>query len=146
MRKLHAVGVSVLFAAAVLSPLLRDPPRDSFPLSDYPMFSEPLAPTNSIVAVIGRGGDGSRHLLSPQFIGDSDEVMIALGTLRGIINEGAEATGHLCRSVAARVAQDSDEGIERIEVVTERYDTLAWFRGERDPVKVTLHADCAVKS
>ncbi len=146
MRKFYAASVSFLFAVAVLSPLMRNPARDSFPLSDYPMFSQRLSPTNSIDAVIGRDRSGARHLLSPQFIADSDEVMIALGTLMGIIDAGEAAARDLCLSVAERVAHDNDDGIARIEVVTERYDTLAWFRGDRDPVAVTLHADCEVGS
>ncbi len=133
-----ALVVSVGFAVAVLSPLTRD--ADSYPLSNYPMFSHRIDAVNDVRTVIGRDRDGARRLLSPQLIADSDEVMIALQTVYDAIGGGA--ADDLCATVADRL--DDAAGISRVEVVTERYDTVAWFRGERDPLSVRVHAACEV--
>lgn len=144
MRKSAAVVVSLVFAVAVLSPIFRSPPRDSYPLSNYPMFSHRIDAVNDVSAVIGREADGTRRLLSPQIIADSDEVMIALQSVNDAIGGGDRATAALCETVAGRLFDGSGAEIALVEVVTERYDTVAWFRGERDPISARVLASCEV--
>lgn len=141
MPKWGAVVVSVVTAIAVVQPAFRDPPRDSYPLSNYPMFAQPLQATNSADAVVGVTADGERRTLSPQRIADTDEVIQAVGY---VYNElAAGRADRLCSEVAQRVADAGPTQVVAIQVVTERQDSVAYFQGARDP-EVTLHASCQV--
>ena len=143
---IRAYAVGVVFTGLVLFPVFLDSSRDSYPLSNYPMFSHRIDPVNDVSAVIGRGSDGNRQLLSPQLIGNSDEVMIVLRTVNNAIRAGGGATATLCNAVAGRVWAEGHTSIVRIEVVTERYDTIAWFSGDKEPIATTVHATCEVGS
>ncbi len=142
MRRLFAIAVSVAFAAAVLSPLVRSPPRDSYPLSNYPMFSGRLDPVNDVRTAVGRDAAGERELLSPLLISGSDEAMMAVQTVGDAVAAGeAEA---LCRAIAARVAGSSRRHLAAVEVVTERHHAVDYFRGAREPLGAEVHARCEV--
>ena len=141
MRRLAAVVFSVALAAAVISPLFRSPPRDSYPLSNYPMFSARLDEVNDVPTVVGRTEAGERKLLSPLAISGSDEVMQALTDVRNAVARGAAAAAALCAEVAERVRGDD---LATLEVVTETYNTVDYFRGAKTPLEVQLHAECEV--
>ncbi len=142
MRRAYAVAVSVLFAAAVLSPLVRSPPRDSYPLSNYPMFSGRLNAVNDVRTAVGRDAAGERELLSPLLISGSDEAMMAVQTVGDAVAAG-EAED-LCDVIAARVAGSGRTHLESVEVVTERHHAVDYFRGARDPLGAEVHARCEV--
>ncbi|MDH3729829.1 MAG: hypothetical protein OES13_01700 [Acidimicrobiia bacterium] len=141
MPKWGAVVVSIVTAFLVVQPAFRDPPRDSYPLSNYPMFAQPLEATNSADAVIGLTAAGERRTLSPRRIAETDEVIQAVGY---VYNElAAGRADQLCSDVARRVADDGPSHVVAIQVITERQDAVAYFQGVRDP-EVTLHASCEV--
>ena len=113
-------------------PLVLD--RDSFPLSTYPMFSSRRTPTGSVdtaVMVV----DGVVERLTPSQIAGTDEVIIAAEVVSNSIRAGD--ADDLCREIAAR---STSRG--RIEIVTERYDALRWYEGDREPISRTVHATC----
>ena len=141
MQRRYAIAVTVLFGAAVLSPLLRSPPRDSYPLSNYPMFSGRIDEVNDVPTVIGRTPDGERTLLSPLAISGSDEVMQALTDVGNAVRRGTAAAEDFCADVADRVA---GKDLATLEVVTETYNTIDYFRGSETPLDTTLHATCEV--
>lgn len=141
MSKWVAVAVSVVTALLVVQPAFRDPPRDSYPLSNYPMFAQPLDATNNANTVVGITVAGERRSLSPQRIAGTDEVIQALGHVYDELASG-NAAG-LCSDVAGRVARGGPVDVVAIEVVTERQDAVAYFRGARHP-EVTVHASCEV--
>ena len=141
MRRLAVIVFSVVFAAAVISPLFRSPPRDSYPLSNYPMFSGRLSVVNDVPTVIGRTPEGERKLLSPLAISGSDEVMQALTDVGNAVARGN--AGAFCADVADRVA---GKDLVTIEVVTETYNTIEYFRGSEVPLDTRLHATCEVPS
>jgi len=136
-----AVAVTVVAAAAVLIPLVRAPAQDSFPLSTYPMFTATREPVASVDVVAGvtAGGDDTR--LSPDVIAGTDEVIQAAALVGRAVRAGPGQTGQLCRDVASRVG---DPAVVGIEVRTDAYDTVAWFRGHREPLESHLHARCEV--
>lgn len=141
MPKWGAVAVSVVAAFLVVQPAFRDPPRDSYPLSNYPMFAQPLEAINSADAVVGLTADGERRTLSPQRIAETDEVIQAVGF---VYNElAAGRADQLCSDVAQRVADAGPSQVVAIQVITERQDAVAYFQGARDP-EITLHASCGV--
>ena len=49
----------------------------------------------------------------------------------------------LCTEIAGRVGWRAADAAA-VEVVTERYDAVRWFDGERTPVERVVHARCPV--
>ncbi len=143
MSRGYALAVTLLFGAAVLSPLFRSPPRDSYPLSNYPMFSDRLESVNDVRTAVGLGPDGERELLSPRLIGGSDEVMMAVQTVGDAVRAGT--TAELCHTIASRVAR-AGYPLAVVEVVTERHDSVDYFRGRDLPLATEVHARCEVPS
>ena len=141
MPKWGAVIVSVLAAFLVVQPAFREPPRDSYPLSNYPMFAEPLDATNDANTVVGVTAAGMQRSLSPQRIARTDEVIQAAGFVYNELAAG-NAAG-LCADVAARIATDGPSDVVTVEVLTERQDAVAYFQGDKES-EVTVHASCEV--
>lgn len=109
--------------------------RDSYPVSTYPMFSHRRSSTDSVdTAILVRDGDVQR--LSPSEIGATDEVILAAATVSQAIAQGSAAA--LCADIADRVG-----GSGEVQVVTERYDSVRWYEGDREPLSRVVHASCA---
>ena len=142
MQRVYAIAVTVLFAGAVLSPLFRDPPRDSYPLSNYPMFSHRIDAENDVRIAIGYTAGGDRELLSPRLISDSDEVMQAVQDVGDAVAAGT--SDELCRAIAARVAGSGRSELVTVAVVTELHNSVGYFRGAEEPLAATVHAECPV--
>src|SRR5260370_39280087 len=72
--------VTATVLSGVMWPLTWPVDRDSFPLSNYPMFAWPrLTTTCSIAAVYGSGVAGRRERLTPQALGKASTFVAALG-------------------------------------------------------------------
>jgi hypothetical protein len=124
--------VAAVVVVVGLVPLALD--RDSYPLSTYPMFSNRRSTAESVdTAVLIR--DGKLRRLSPSLIADTDEVILAAATVKRAIAAGTAAT--LCTEIAERVG-----GRGEIEVVTERFDSVRWYEGDKEPLSRTVHARC----
>lgn len=138
MRASIVGGVALL---ATLFPLLRDEPHDSFPLSNYPMFTGAQPATTSFVRAIGVRSDGSEDGLPPEISGGTVEVIHANRTLRRAVREGRAA--EMCEEIAGRAtAQRTD--VVAVLVVSERYGVIDALRADRpDVVSRTVHARCA---
>lgn len=136
-----AFGVGLLLA--VLWPILRDPPRDGFPLSNYPMFSADRRSADAEIGhVVGFSREGRHRPVPPALLG-SEEIMQAHQTVRVAIRRGY--ADDLCRRVAERVrANSAYSDLERLEVRTDRYDALAYFAGDTKPRRTQVHARCPV--
>ncbi len=141
MHRLFILVLSGIMAAVVVSPAFRSPPRDSFPLSNYPMFSRPIEAVHDVSTIIGRTADGSRKLLSPRIISGSDEVKQARVDVNLAVHTGDTATASLCAAAADRV---SDDEVVALEVITERYDAVRFFSGAKEPLAASVHATCGV--
>lgn len=139
IARLVPYAVSIAFIAAVAAPMFGPTRSDSFPLSTYPMFSGRQSPEANIPHAIAVSHDGERSVLPPSAI-FNDEVIQAIQTLRQAIAAGTEATLDLCEQIAARAGPDA----ARVEIVTDRYNAIDYFRGDKTPLASTLHAECEV--
>ena len=144
MRRVQAYIVTVVIVIAVMLPVFGDPRNDSFPFSTYPMFSGLKDSTASIDHVVGVAGDGSRTVLPPESVAN-DEVLQARATIRQAVRQGPDAAERLCQQAAVWVYESRWEKIETVEVLTDRFDTLAYFNGDKSPMSSVLHARCVVE-
>ncbi|NVB36919.1 hypothetical protein G6O69_03695 [Pseudenhygromyxa sp. WMMC2535] len=135
------VGLAVI--AATLWPMFRDPPKDSFPLSNYPMFSTVRA-TSWIHVVMGVDAEGGLRPMPPRTIGNA-EVMQAAQTVRKAIR--GKRADQLCTRVAETIAGDPDYAqIVRLEVQSRQFDPHTYFvdAAGREPLRVRVRARCEV--
>ncbi|KIG14039.1 hypothetical protein DB30_07306 [Enhygromyxa salina] len=146
MQRLGVYGFSVAVALAMVSPVLRRPPVDSFPLSTYPMFSTARPPISQIHTLLGVTASGEREVLSPTLISGDPWAILALETVLAAKRGGPKRRRELCEAVAARVAADDSraDALEQIVFVTETYDAPAYFFGETSPQSTKVHATCPV--
>jgi hypothetical protein len=136
-RRRQVIGA---LAVAVVIALVWPAPagRDSFPLSNYPMFAAARPAETTFRTAVGVDTTGDVVRLSPRTISGTDQVIQAAATIRRAIEN--ETTDALCDEIAAR---HSGRAVT-VEVVTERYDTIAWFDGQTEPIERVLHARCPV--
>jgi hypothetical protein len=119
--------------------------RDSYPVSDFPMFSSRRTATESVDTAVAVGPDGLDARvwrLDPRLIAATDEVIIAAVTVSRAIQSGT--ADQLCADIAARVAARGPSGATTVEVVTERFDAVRWFEGDHTPITRRVHAECPV--
>jgi hypothetical protein len=141
--RLPALLVCVIVIAATLWPALRDPPRDSFPLSTYPMFST-VRKTQWIHIVVGFDADGREHRIPPRMVANA-EVMQAAQTI-GIAVRKRQAPS-LCAHVAARIAEEPRYAdVIRLEIQSRQFDPLTYFVDEagKVPLRTRRRAACEV--
>jgi hypothetical protein len=137
MRRWAACAISVLAVGAVTVPGVTD--RDSFPLSNYPMFSYDRGRVADIDTAVGVDRAGRSVRLSPEVIAGGGEVILAAETVSKSVQRGD--TDALCREIAARA---DGRDLLSIQIVTERHDVIRWFEGHEEPLGVVVHASCAV--
>lgn len=137
MERWVAAVVSAAVLACVLLPLSWPATRDSFPLSNYPMFARERrsATLHAVYAVaVDRGGD--RHWVPPHLVG-SREVLQTRALLERAALRGPKALRALCRSIAGRIAAtDGGElaGAVTVRIVRGKHDSIAYFeRGVLGP-------------
>ncbi|MEX0683608.1 MAG: hypothetical protein WD904_00890 [Dehalococcoidia bacterium] len=137
---------SYVFAAAlvvgVLLPVAGDPRGDSFPFSTFPMFSGRQSPEATIPHAVAIDASGERSALPPEAIAN-DEVVQAFETLRQAIRQGADATARLCER-AAEWSDGHGADTARVEIVTDTFNAIRYFEGDKEPLATTVHATCEV--
>jgi hypothetical protein len=120
--------------------------RDSYPHSHLPMFSVRRTEISRIDTAVGRHTDGSIVRLSPRLIADTDEVIMAKDAVVNAIR--TTTTDQLCADIARRVSQRQTSSrrndITEIEVVTETYNAVTWFQGDKEPLDIQVYAKCDV--
>ena len=95
--------VSVALVGATLSPLVRDPVDDGYPLSTYPMFAWKRPTKLTMSYAIGETATGARRYLSPRILG-SGEVLQARAIVERAVSKGGRELAALCAKVATTVA------------------------------------------
>ena len=125
----------VVFLAVLFWPALHPSEIDSLPLSNYPMFAHPRGQISRFDTAFLIDHQGLEQRLDPQAIGGTEEPVQAAMTVRQAIRTGT--TGDLCEEIAADMDVDGT-----VEVVSVRYDAVAWFRGDRAPIERHVHARC----
>ena len=139
----YAFGMAV--SAAVLSPVFRNPPADSFPLSDYPMFSHGRPDSSlTLTHALGLPPTGPAIPLSPGVSAGTSEVLQSMVTIGRSVHEGRGES--FCREIAERVKERSElDSIVEVQLATSRYDCVRYFDEARAPLERTIHARCAVE-
>ena len=134
-------GVAVL---AVLSPLGRTRRQDdSFPLSNYPMFTHNPRDTTGIERAVGVTTAGDEVRLSPELSGGTVEVIHAAQTLTNAVRRGE--AGDLCIEIAGRVADSDLADVIEVVVTTDRFEIVEGLRSDDpQPVERVVHARCEV--
>jgi hypothetical protein len=128
-------AAALLAAAVVLSPLLRSPTDDTYPLSTYPMFASDRGAVHQMATAVEIEADGSASRLSPDLIAGTDEVVLASVTVTRAIQRGESA--ELCEEIAERA------GASRIiEVRTELIDVVALVADDAPPISFVVQARC----
>lgn len=120
---------------AVLWPAVSPDALDDFPISDYTMFANRRPSVSVFDIAVLVDPDGLEHRLDPMAVGGTDQPVQAVETVRQAIRAGE--TDALC----AEIARGLDAG-GVVEVISVRYDTVAWFAGDRAPVRRDVHASC----
>jgi hypothetical protein len=137
-------------ALVIVSPALADRPKDSFPLSTFPMFAEGrkdgTVTVDHALAIDEAGGETP---IPPRIVG-SDEVLQARATIGRAIKKGAKESKDLCAKIAARAATSDDFAAARtIELRTTKVDAVAWFSAEvgarPEPISMKRHATCRIE-
>lgn len=146
MDRLYGVVICVLVIAAVISPALRDPEDDDFPLSTYPMFARPRRASTTIQSAVAVAADGSQVPVPPALVG-THETMQAVRILSRSLRDGPEATQQLCQAIAARVARSGGAmfaAAREVAIVSQEVDAIGFARGEGASGATRTHASCAV--
>ena len=134
--RLSFPGVAALVAAAVvLSPLLRSPTNDTYPLSTYPMFAGDRGAVHQMATAVAIEGDGSASRLSPELIAGTGEAVLASVTVTRAIRRGEAEV--LCEEIAERTKPG-----HTIEVRTEEIDVVAFVADGAPPLSFVVHARC----
>lgn len=140
-ERVRAVLVGAVALGAVLVPLTRDVAEDSFPLSNYPMFTARRPQVTAIERTIGVTADGEERVLPPEVSGGTVEVIHAAQTIVDAIRAGD--ADELCAEIASRIG--SDDEVAEVLVVTERFDVIAALQhDDPEPVDREVHARCEV--
>jgi hypothetical protein len=144
--RVYAYLVSAAVLAAMAYPVTWPLTRDSFPLSNFPMFSRRLPePTVTIQYALGLEAGGARHHVPPQLVANR-EVLQARAVLARAVHQGPEATGALCRVVAGRVAEAGPpwDAVTEVQIVTGTHDAVAYLTGKDTRGRERVHGRCRV--
>ena len=151
MTRAGPLILTAFLIGAVLWPLAADDVRrdDSFPLSTYPMFSQPRAREVTIVHLVAIGPDAAERVLGPPWIGERHVTAAARRFRRAVRKKRA---GALCEEATARLRAAPGavlpEGLlpgTVLEVRADRFDAVAYFGGRRSPLRSKVHARCSVE-
>lgn len=134
MRRWTIRLLPVFAALLVLSPLLRDPTSDTYPLSTYPMFATDRGNVHTIATAVERT-DGGFVRLSPKLIAGTDEAVLASVTVTRAVRLGEADI--LCEEILERIGAG-----RQIEVRTETLDVVVLSVEGSVDSSVTVHARC----
>ena len=145
-ERIFALTFGSLLLAAVVSPMLRSPPVDGFPLSNYPMFAHDRDRSVRIGHVIAFDAGGGGRPVPPELLG-TNEVMQAHQTVVVALRQGEAAAADLCRETADAVRQAGGAWADavRLQVRVDHYDSIAYFEGETRPRRSQTLATCEVR-
>lgn len=140
--RIGAVVVAVAVVVASVYPMTWPQGRDSFPVSSHPMFSGIRTDADvRLVVALGEGPGGTEAL--PTEATGHRHLTQAVRALSEAIGDGGDRPGLLCADVAAWV-QEHRPTVERVRIVTARFDGLALLRhGDRTASVLAEHASCA---
>lgn len=113
--------------ALVLWPLASRQPHDSFPLSTYPMFSQPRR-TLAVTSIQTENADGRRTAVAPTLLGSS-ELLQSQAVIRHAVRMGPSALRSLCRRTAQQLERtELANSTARVVVVQQKVRPLDVLR------------------
>jgi hypothetical protein len=125
VKRLAAAVVSGALVAATLSPVLRAPWQDGFPLSTYPMFAFARPTQLTMEYALGVTEAGEPRSLKPHLLG-TGEVLQAYTVIATAKANHQLPT--LCRQIAARVAEDEEfDGVAFVRIVSGTHDAVEYL-------------------
>lgn len=127
MNRALAAVVSVALVGATLSPLVRDPVDDGFPLSTYPMFAWKRPTKLTMSYAIGETDRGERRYLTPRVVG-SGEVLQARAIVERAATKGGKELAAFCQKIAGNVARlDRFRDVVRIRVMSGTHESIEFL-------------------
>ena len=139
-RSLAVLIFGLVLAVATLVPAFVD--RDSFPFSNFPMFSQDHSSREALVLqILAVGADGERRPLAPGIATGNEAGLQAEAVIRDAVGRGERAVAELCRA-AARRARRAKERFVSLEVASSTFDAVAFFSGKVAPLKREVHGRC----
>lgn len=147
-EKWFARYFSLVIIGLVLWPIRenwRKRPKDSFPLSYYPMFSARRSKSVKVTYLVGFDEHDQRVILPYKFAGSGGMNQVRRQIRRLVAKGHAE---RLCQAVAANVERQHREpwtNLVRVQVVTGTYRLNDYFLGKKDPLNEVVHAESTVK-
>lgn len=136
------LAVAVLVGLMV-SPALREPPQDGFPVSTYPMFATDRGEVVTIDTAVAITADEEMKRLTPRLLAGADEPILAVRTASDMVARGQAQPW--CEEIAERVARQPQHAVVAVEVRTEIHDVMASVLDAAEPVAVEVHARCPVE-
>lgn len=147
-HKWLAGGINLLMIAAVLRPIAenwRAQPKDSFPLSSYPMFSLKRSKRTRVTYLVGIDARGGRRLLPSTCFGAGGLNQVRRQLNRAVREGRADA---VCRSVASGPALRKGgpfADVVEVQVITGAYRLADYFAGTKAPASERVHASQPVR-
>jgi hypothetical protein len=143
MSRVVAFTWGLGLAALTVLPAFRSAPRDAFPFSTYPMFATPREHPTLLVA---EGLSDTRGSVAvPPHLVANGPVMQAMSTLYRAEQQGPEALRELCLRIARRVKEAPElAGARRVQIVSARFDPIAYFETGPKPEERTVLQRCRV--
>jgi hypothetical protein len=136
---------SALVVIAVATPGFLPREWDSFPLSNYPMFSKVRNRVETLPRALSVHKDGTQHVLSPRVFG-TDNTMQAISMLSRAVRQGDQALQALCRQLARHPdLQDPTSFIEEVQIVLATYDVLQVFESAAPAIAQQTLTRCQVQ-
>lgn len=141
--------VSIAAIIVVMFPVVqnwRERPKDSFPLSYYPMFTASRGEVARVTYLVGVDPDGHQQPLHYTFVGKG-----GLNQVRRQINRMKDEgrADKLCEEVARKLARRKSKryrNMTEVRVVTGHFNFNDYFRaGKKAPLKEIVHATCRVE-
>jgi hypothetical protein len=120
-------------------------PRDSFPLSYFPMFTSDLDDSQTEHYLVGFDDRNRRYVIHYNNILPGGSMPRVRGEVREMVrrNQAAE----LCQRASARIAERNPRSLRsvtRLDVMTGRYSLVEYLGGNKLPRSETVRATCAV--
>lgn len=140
LKKVYALAVTGVLLLATLSPLIRSPLDDGFPLSTYPMFASKRDTKQTFNYPLGITSSGERRTLGSHFL-DTGETLQALSTVDHAVSQGKKEMEPLCRRIAENVAADERfADVVTIRIVTGTHDAIDYLADDKvGPERTRFH-------
>ena len=148
LGKLAAALFSIALIGAMLSAVVKnwqDRPRDSFPLSYFPMFTADLEDVHTEQYVVGTDARGRRYAVHYNNVAPGGSLPRVRGETRAMVRRGQAE--ELCRSASARLAERNTRSLRsvvKLEIMTGTFSLSEYLKGNKVPISETLVASCPV--